>query len=39
MNRCVITPTYKNHFPFIERYLESFEKYLQDKDFPIFFCS
>lgn len=37
MNRCVITPTYKNHFPFIERYLESFEKYLQDKDFPIFF--
>ena len=37
MNRCVITPTYKNHFPFIERYLASFDLYLLDRDFPIYF--
>lgn len=37
MNRCIITPTYSKHFPFIVNYLKSFDKYLQDRNFPIFF--
>lgn len=27
----IITPTYKNHFQFIPRYLESFDKFVEDK--------
>lgn len=37
MNRCIITPTYSLHFSYIKKYLESFNQYLIDKDFPIFF--
>ena len=32
MQYAVITPTYKNHFPFVQRYLQSFVKYVADKD-------
>lgn len=31
MKRAIITPTYKGHFKFIEKYLESFDKYVEDK--------
>lgn len=37
MKRCIITPTYKNHFVYVKVYLESMKKYLKDKDFPIYF--
>lgn len=37
MNRCIVTPTYSKHFPYIEQYLKSFDRYLTDKDFPICF--
>lgn len=37
MKRCIITPTYINHFSYIEKYLESFSKYVVDKNFPIYF--
>lgn len=36
MNRCILTPTYSKHFPYIEQYLKSFDRYLIDKDFPIY---
>ena len=35
--RCVITPTYTGHFEYIKKYLKSFDRYLQDRDFPIYF--
>lgn len=37
MSRCIITPTYSLHFPYIKKYLESFCFYLIDKEFPIYF--
>ena len=37
IKRCIITPTYKGHFKFIDTYLKSFCEFLEDKDFPIFF--
>lgn len=37
MKRAIITPTYSGHFCFIKKYLESFNKYLEDRDFPICF--
>lgn len=37
MYRTVITPTYKDHFCFVEKYLKSFDKYLLDREFPIYF--
>lgn len=37
MKRAIITPTYKGHFCFIKNYLKSFDKYLQDRNFPIYF--
>lgn len=37
MNRCIVTPTYSKHFPYIEQYLKSFDRYLTDKGFPICF--
>ncbi len=36
-NRAIITPTYIGHFVFIKKYLKSFDKYLINKDFPIYF--
>ena len=35
MKRAIITPTYSGHFTFVEKYLESLNKYLEDKSFPI----
>lgn len=32
MDRCIITPTYVNHFKYIRKYLESFLKYVNDKE-------
>lgn len=37
MRRAIITPTFKKHFCFIKKYLNSFDKYLLDRDFPICF--
>ena len=37
MVNCVITPTYRGHFPHIKKYLQSFDRYLEDRDFPLFF--
>ena len=37
MKRAIITPTFSGHFCFIEKYLESFDRYLQDKEFAIYF--
>lgn len=38
MKYAIITPTYKNHFQFIPKYLESFDKFVEDKkEIPIFF--
>ena len=37
MKRAIITPTFSGHFKFIQKYLESFDKYLIDKDFPLCF--
>ncbi len=37
MKRAIITPTFSGHFNFIQKYLESFDKYLIDKDFPLCF--
>ena len=33
----IVTPTYSGHFGYIKEYLKSFERYLLDKDFPIYF--
>ena len=35
--RCIITPTFKGHFEFIKLYLRSFEKFLKDREFPLYF--
>lgn len=32
MKRAIITPTYIGHFKYIKRYLESFQRYVVDKD-------
>ena len=38
INNCIITPTFLGHFPCIELYLKSFNKYVVDKNkVPIFF--
>lgn len=38
MKYAIITPTYKNHFQFIPKYLESFDKFVEDKkEISIFF--
>lgn len=37
MKYAIITPTYKKHFQFIPKYLESFDKFVEDKKIPIFF--
>ena len=37
MKRCIITPTYGPHFKYIKKYLKSFDMYVEDKDFPIYF--
>lgn len=37
ISRAVITPTYSGHFGFIEKYLESFDRFLEDRDFPVYF--
>ena len=29
---CIITPTYKPHFKYIKKYLQSFDKFVVDKD-------
>lgn len=35
--KCILTPTFSGHFQFIKKYLKSFDMYVEDKDFPIFF--
>lgn len=30
--KCILTPTFSGHFPFIKKYLKSFDKYVEDKD-------
>lgn len=37
ISRAVITPTYSGHFKFIKNYLNSFNEFLEDRDFPICF--
>lgn len=38
MNYCILTPTYSGHFKYIEKYLQSFCKYVSDHDkIPIYF--
>ncbi len=37
LERAIITPTFSGHFGYIKKYLESFDKYLLDKDFPLCF--
>ena len=37
MKNCIITPTFREHFKYIKKYLESFEKYVEDKDIPLCF--
>ena len=31
MRDCIVTPTFKGHFNFIKKYLESFDKFVEDK--------
>ena len=37
MDKAVITPTFGGHFRFVDRYLESFDAYLLDRDMPLYF--
>ncbi|WP_428064519.1 DUF6492 family protein [Candidatus Avelusimicrobium fimicolum] len=37
MKNCIITPTFREHFKYIKKYLESFKKYVEDKDIPLCF--
>lgn len=37
LERAIITPTFSGHFGYIKNYLKSFDRYLIDRDFPIFF--
>lgn len=37
MKTCIITPTFEPHFKYIKKYLKSFDIYVEDKDFPIYF--
>ena len=37
LTRAIITPTYSGHFKYLKKYLKSFDKYLQDRDFPLYF--
>lgn len=30
--KCILTPTFSGHFSFIEKYLKSFDKYVEDKE-------
>lgn len=37
LKQAIITPTFRGHFSYIKAYLQSFDKYLLDRDLPIFF--
>lgn len=37
VDRCILTPTYTDHFRHIPKYLESFRTFVRDRDFPIHF--
>ena len=38
MTYAILTPTYKPHFQYVKKYLESFDKFVVDKkDIPIYF--
>ena len=36
-SRCVIIPTYRNHFPYIETFIESWVHFVQDAFIPVYF--
>ena len=38
IENCIITPTYKGHFPFIKKYLTTYVHFVEDaKQIPVFF--
>lgn len=37
VERCIITPTYRGHFQYIPKYLQSFRMYVEERDFPVYF--
>lgn len=37
VERCVVTPTFRGHFQFIPKYLQSFRMYVEERDFPVYF--
>lgn len=38
IENCIITPTYKGHFPFIKKYLETYVHFVEDaQEVPVFF--
>lgn len=37
VDRCVVTPTFAGHFPYIPKYLKSFKHYVEDTAFPLYF--
>ena len=38
IENCIITPTYKGHFPFIKKYLKTYVHFVEDAhEVPVFF--